>query len=144
MMTFSRAIFLSMNFVKKIEHEISFSFSKSSGAGGQNVNKVNTKATLSWNFSESLILSERIKSRFEKKYSKFLFSGVFKISSQRSRSQQFNKDDCLEKLNQMLIHASKEPKRRKKTKKPKSAIEKRIKNKKINSLKKQFRTEKHY
>lgn len=121
-----------------------FTYSRSSGAGGQNVNKVNTKATLSWNFRENLSLTKKLKDRFEKKFSKYIYSGVFKISSQRSRSQQFNKDDCLEKLNQMLIHASKEPKRRKKTNKPKSANDKRIKNKKINSLKKQFRTEKHY
>lgn len=133
-----------MSYLDKILNEISFSFARSSGSGGQNVNKVNTKALLSWPIAENENLDIRLIKRFEKKYQKFIYDGVFKISSQRYRSQQMNKEDCLEKLKQMLVSASKEPRKRKKTKPSKSAIEKRIKNKKLNSVKKNLRSEKHY
>jgi ribosome-associated protein len=48
--------------------EFHFSFSRSGGAGGQNVNKVNSKAQLHWDINQSPTLSEAIKERFKDKY----------------------------------------------------------------------------
>ena len=50
------------------EHELSFSFERSPGPGGQNVNKVNTKATLRWNPRRSESLSEAVRQRFLARY----------------------------------------------------------------------------
>jgi ribosome-associated protein len=118
--------------------EIRFCYVRSSGPGGQNVNKVASKAVLRWNpktnLPESLIL------RFRKLFPRcWTNSGEIIITSQRTRNALKNKSDCLEKLCTMLRQAAKEPKFRIPTRPTKSSIRKRLENKAINSRKKQER-----
>lgn len=132
-----------MKYIPKIESELEFSFSRSSGAGGQNINKVNTKATMKWDIEKNVTLNDHHKKRFKLKYTQYYFDGVIIIRSQRYRTQKQNSQDCLLKLDQMLMQTARAPLRRKMTKPSKGAIEKRLQSKKINSLKKRLRSEKY-
>lgn len=124
------------------ENELTFTFSKSSGAGGQNVNKVNTKATLTWDMSQSEVCGTHVKERFAKKYSRFIFDGMVVIHSQRYRSQKQNIGDCIQKLQECLNEVEFPPKIRRKTKPKKSAVKKRLNNKSKQGEKKKLRSEK--
>ena len=122
--------------------EISFQFSRSSGAGGQNVNKVNSKATLTWNIVTSPSCPAAVKERFAKTYKRLMVGEIVMISSQRFRSQQQNIDDCLQKLHQLLAEVEYPPKVRHATKPTKSSVHKRLENKKVHSLAKKIRSKK--
>lgn len=120
--------------------EFSFTFSRSSGPGGQNVNKVNTKVRLLWNIGETESLAAGVKDRFIAKCKRRINSdGVFQITSQRFRDQERNRADCLEKLRGLLLEAAVPPKPRKKTKPSRRAIERRLENKRQRSSRKQSR-----
>ena len=98
-------------------NEFMFSFSRSSGAVGQNVNKVNTKVTLQWNPLASEALPTDILERFVKKYEKKLNTGgLLTLVSQRYRSQNLNSADVIEKFYEMIQTVAEPPKVRKKTK----------------------------
>lgn len=123
-----------------IQTEISFSYSRSSGAGGQNVNKVNSKATMRWNVATSFALTPAAKERFLKLYGHNLTSDMELIlSAQESRSQPANKDLCLQKLLAMIEKSYIVPKKRIKTKPNRSSILKRLDHKKKDSEKKRLR-----
>ncbi len=120
--------------------EFSFSFSRSGGAGGQNVNKVNSKVLLEWNLELSESVSPSVKERFRLKYKTLINeSGLVQIMSQKSRSQKMNIDDCIEKLHEMLSSVQFPPKIRRATKPKKSAVLKRLSTKKRDSEKKRLR-----
>lgn len=122
------------------ENEIEFIFSRSTGKGGQNVNKVATKVTLRWNIWKSKILTNEQKEKVIKSLkNKIDKDGNLIIYSQKERSQYKNKIDAIEKLNRLINNVLEEKKQRKKTKPPKSAIEKRLKEKKKISEKKKLR-----
>ncbi len=119
--------------------ELHFSFSRSSGPGGQNVNKVNSKAHLTWNLWQSSLPME-VKNRFFSRFGSRLTSqGDLQISSQESRSQKQNQEHCMEKLRQMLLAVAHAPKPRKKTKPGRGVKEKRKESKKRDSAKKRAR-----
>lgn len=121
-------------------NEIQFSFVRSSGAGGQNVNKVSTKVILKFDVLNSVILKEDEKQiLLEKLKSNLTAGGVLIITSQEKRSQLQNKEVVLEKFNKLLTKAFHKKKKRKATKPNKGAVEKRISNKKKNSEKKSNR-----
>ncbi len=117
--------------------ELEFNFSKSSGPGGQHVNKVNTKVGLRFDIPSSTILSEEQKELLVEKLSNRLTKdGVLVLSSQEARSQLMNKEAVLEKLDKLLRSAFFIKKKRKPTKPTKASNRKRLDGKKRHSLKK--------
>ena len=130
--------------IKIPDSEYQFTFSRSSGAGGQNINKVNSKATLTWPMDQSLAISDAIKLRFKAKFTRFVTNeGIVVITSQEHRNQKDNIDECLKKLYSMLKEAQIVPKVRHKTKPKRSGVEKRLKSKKRHSEKKKSRNQSH-
>jgi ribosome-associated protein len=120
--------------------EIEFSFARSSGPGGQNVNKVNSKAWLRWPVLASPSLPPAVRERFLAKYgSRVTADGDLLLASQRHRDQGRNVADCLEKLRAMLFEAARPPVRRKKTKPSRGSITRRLEGKRQKSRKKQGR-----
>lgn len=128
--------------IKIPTNEMSFSFSRSSGPGGQNVNKVNSKVTLTWNIVISISCSPSVKERFYNKFKQYLVEDCVVINSQKSRSQNQNIEDCIKKLHELLAKVEHPPKLRKATKPTKGSVKKRLESKKINSSKKKLRSEK--
>lgn len=125
--------------------EFEFTFARSSGPGGQNVNKVSSKALLRWPIRTSPSLPEAVRGRFLGKYGNRVTSdGDLLISSQRYRDQRRNVDDCLEKLRVMLAEAAAPPLRRKRTKPSRGSIERRLETKRQQSARKQARRQTFY
>jgi len=120
--------------------EFSFSFARSSGPGGQNVNKVNSKAILHWNLDSSPSVPGDVRDRFRESFGNRMDQeGNVVIASDKFRDQQRNMDDCKEKLAQMLREVAVPPKKRKATKPTRGAKERRIKSKKETSERKTMR-----
>ncbi len=120
--------------------ELSFTASRSSGAGGQHVNKVNSKVTLKWDVRSSRELNEQQKELLLQKLSKKLTEdGVLILTSQASRSQVKNKEAVLHKLDSLLARAFRKEKVRKTTKPTRASKEKRMTNKRQQAEKKQWR-----
>lgn len=125
----------------RIPHsEFEFTFARSSGPGGQNVNKVNSKAMLRWPVATSPSLPEEIRIRLESQQRRRMTrEGDLLVVSQRYRDQGRNIEDCLEKLREMLIEAAARPVVRKKVKPTRGMIERRLKHKREHSSKKRER-----
>lgn len=120
--------------------ELEFSYARSSGPGGQNVNKVNSKAVLHWYPARSGALPASVRQRFLDRYSsRITTDGAVVITSDRYRDQGRNHDDCLEKLSSMLREVATPPRPRKKTKPSYSSTLKRKDNKRLQSQKKRQR-----
>lgn len=120
--------------------EFTFITSRSGGPGGQNVNKVSSKVMLCFHVQNSVLLNEDEKLRIsEKLANKINSEGVLQIVSQAERTQLGNKERCIEKFNHLIEKALTIPKKRKRTKPSKSAIQKRLDEKKIKSEKKEYR-----
>ncbi len=123
------------------DEELDWSYARSGGPGGQNVNKVSSKAVLRWTAARSaapipLAAWARMKARFP---SRFTVEGDIVISSQEYRDQERNREACLTKLVEMIQAALVEPKPRKKTKVSKAAKRRRVEDKRRQSAKKQGR-----
>jgi ribosome-associated protein len=120
--------------------EFDFTFSRSSGPGGQNVNKVNTKVTMHWDVTHTPSLPEAVRARFLAKYKRRInANGQLVIYSQRYRDQGRNVADCLDKLREMILSVATVPKARKATKPSKGSRERRLREKKSRSQTKQGR-----
>jgi ribosome-associated protein len=121
-------------------NELVFTTSRSSGPGGQNVNKVNSKVTLQFDVNGSAILTQEEKDIItEKLRSRLTRDGILLLTAQDKRSQLQNKESVLEKFDKVLVKAFERKKKRKATKPSKGAIQERIKKKKQLSEKKKWR-----
>ena len=125
---------------KNLEPEIQFSASRSSGPGGQHVNKVSTAVELRFNIPESQILDEEEKKRIIKKLEgKLTTEGELIVNASETRSQTQNKKLALEKFYAMIEEALKIPKKRKRTRPSATSRKKRLENKRRQSEKKELR-----
>ena len=119
--------------------EIEITYARSSGPGGQNVNKVSSKARLRWNLVGGR-LSAEIVERFKRLYPSWVTeSGEVVISSQISRDAPKNRAACLEKLRAAIFKASVKPKKRIPTKPTRGSVLRRLDSKAKNSAKKRER-----
>ncbi len=123
------------------EGELSFTSSRSGGPGGQNVNKVSTRVTLRFDLKNSPSLSERQKRRLESQLSSRISKdGILQVVSQRHRSQAANRLDAVHRFQDLLRQALKPRRRRIRTGVPRSARERRLREKRRRSALKQLRS----
>lgn len=123
-----------------IINELGFKAVRSSGSGGQNVNKVSTKVELRFDVDQSEYLTHEEKERLKNKLKNRISSdGILIITSDTERTQLRNKKNAIAIFFELIEKALKKPKKRKKTKPTKASKEKRLKEKKIQSEKKQLR-----
>jgi ribosome-associated protein len=91
--------------------EFAFTYTRSGGPGGQNVNKVASKATLRWMPSQSAALPEPVRKRLLAVLKGRLTSeGELLVTSQRTRDRERNRLDCLEKVRRLVLAAASPPK----------------------------------
>jgi ribosome-associated protein len=125
---------------EKIITELKFKAVRSSGAGGQNVNKVSSKVVLTYDLKASQALSEEEKELlFVKLKSKLTSENSLIIHCDEDRSQLKNKEIVIKRFLDLITKSLVVPKKRKPTKIPRSVIEKRLKNKSVMATVKQNR-----
>lgn len=125
---------------KDFSTEFTFAASRSGGAGGQNVNKVNTKVELRFSVANSQLLSDYEKEVITEKLANRINSdGELIIVSQVERSQLGNKLRCIEKFYELINQALTPRKKRKPTKPTKASQVKRVDKKRQRSVKKELR-----
>jgi ribosome-associated protein len=109
------------------EAELSFTTGPSSGPGGQNVNKVETRVTLAFDVAGSRSLSEEQRQRIAERLSTRLTkAGVLRVTSQRHRSQAANRKAAVERFAELLADALSEDPKRRPTRVPKAARRRRL------------------
>jgi len=107
--------------------ELEIRYVRSSGPGGQNVNKTSTKAVVRWNVRGAAGVRDDVKGRFVARFaSRVTAAGDILITSDRYRDQPRNLEDCLAKLAAMLEEVAVAPTRRKPTRPGRAARERRI------------------
>jgi ribosome-associated protein len=117
-----------------------FTFSRSSGPGGQAVNKISSKATLRVRIVDISGLDEFALARLRTSAGQRLTQNdELLITAETSRSQLDNKLECIERLRALIVQARKRPKTRRKSKPTRSMIEKRLESKRRNATKKGLR-----
>ena len=113
------------------DDELEWSYVRSGGPGGQNANKVASKAVLRWNVAASPSLPADVKARLRaRQANRITADGDLVLTSQRYRDQERNRQDCLDKLREMIAQAAARPKARRKTKPTRGSQEARLRAKK--------------
>lgn len=108
-------------------HEMEFSYARSRGPGGQNVNKTNSAVILKWNLLQSTSISEETREKLLTKLAgKLTNEGYIIIRSEVHRDQDQNKSECIAKLHGLLQKALIVPKKRVATKPTRSSVRKRL------------------
>jgi ribosome-associated protein len=116
------------------ESEFTWSFVRSGGPGGQNVNKVASKAVLRWNLATSPRVPETVKARLRTMQRRRITAeGELVLNSQRYRDQGRNIEDCLAKLRAIILQAATVPKVRKATRPSRGSRERRLQEKRRRS-----------
>jgi ribosome-associated protein len=127
------------------EHELQFTASRSGGPGGQNVNKVSSRVTLSFDVAQSTVFSEQQKERIRAKLSSRINSdGILRVVSQRTRSQDLNREDAVRRFVELLRKALFVPRPRIRTAVPAAAIRRRLDEKKKRTQTKRERSGKQW
>ena len=122
------------------EGELHWSFVRAGGPGGQNVNKVASKAVLRWDVSRTPNLPADVKARLlVQERGRITAGGELLLSSQRFRDQGRNIGDCLEKLRDIVLRAATPPRRRKRTRPTRAARAARVQEKRRRSAVKKAR-----
>lgn len=125
---------------KGFEKEWNFSSNKSSGTGGQNVNKVNTKMELRFSIPNSTVLSNREKELLISRLSsKLTRNGELVLTSEEERSQYRNKSNVIEKFFNLIEWGLRPVKKRVPTKPTRASKKKRLDSKRKHAEKKQRR-----
>ncbi|MDX2438779.1 MAG: alternative ribosome rescue aminoacyl-tRNA hydrolase ArfB [Acidobacteriota bacterium] len=120
--------------------ELSFEFARSSGPGGQNVNKVETKVRLLFDVAGSPTLTEDQRAKIEERLAtRISKDGVLRVSSQRHRSREANRKATIERFVELVADALAEEKPRVPTKVSRAAKRRRLESKRQRSRKKAFR-----
>jgi ribosome-associated protein len=112
------------------DDELRFTFTTSSGPGGQHANKASTRVEVTWNVDESKLpdrTKERIRGRLRHRIDS---SGTLRVGSERHRSQTRNREDALERLAALVANALKPEKKRTPTAPSRAARERRLSDKK--------------
>jgi ribosome-associated protein len=122
------------------DEELHFGFARSGGPGGQNVNKVASKAVLHWNLAGNTSLPTEVKDRLRSQQANRLTTeGELVIQSQRFRDQAKNVEDCLAKLREMVLRALHVPQPRKATRPSRAAKARRLATKRQQAQRKERR-----
>ena len=122
------------------QDELVITFVRSSGKGGQNVNKLATKAVVRWNVYASRVLTPEQKQRLAHRLqNKITSGGDIVITAESERSQDQNRAQAIHKLQELIKRSLHVPKARKKTKPTKASRERRLKSKQKLSQKKAVR-----
>lgn len=126
--------------MKDFSKELSFKTSRSSGAGGQNVNKVETAVTVLWKVAETEFFNDDQKELIQQKLkNRINADGFLFLTVSESRTQLMNKNKAIEKITDLVNKALIVPKKRTATKPSKAQKQKRLDNKKKLSDKKENR-----
>jgi ribosome-associated protein len=122
------------------DNEFQTAFARSGGPGGQNVNKVSSKAFLKWDITNSAALPDDVRQRFLARYGRRVTKeGLLQITSQRYRDQARNVEDCRLKLTEMILSIAVAPVKRKASKPSKGARQRRLNEKHLRSDRKESR-----
>src|SRR5690606_19887793 len=120
--------------------ELELTFVRSSGPGGENVNRVNSKAVLRWNVEKTTGLPEDVRNRFIKRFANRISqSGDVVLTSDKYREQPRNAAECIDRLRQLVQAVRLAPPKRTRTRPTRGSVERRLQEKRSRSQRKQQR-----